>query len=565
MLDALAVGMCLYDEHDRAQVWNDTFLRIFPEHAGHIHRGEPYGDNLRRFYRQAGEPAQIERYVQAGIARHRQQFHPFDFTHHGRQVSVSSLPLAGIGRLRLWRQETAPREAQEGGARHGPVDTVSLLDRVPSGLMLCDGDGRILWANGTFATMYGLGDARAALGRTLQEVFHESWMRAGRGVVPPGVLQQVGMVREMMRFAGAPFELALPGGRHCRVAERPDAADAGHLYAHLDITELVRQRERLAHAEREARSHAEAAVRESALLQAVLRGMEQGLALVNDDGRVEYHNQRLPQLLGLPAEALHGQPQQDDIVRQLRERGDLEALTPEALALLLPATWDGPVPALVLRQRSSGRILEVGSVAVPGGGMLHTVADVTERYTHQQHIEHLASHDGLTGLLNRRRFMELLAAEIALAQRTGASMAVLYLDLDGFKPLNDTHGHAAGDRMLLHVAQVLTGLLREGDFAARLGGDEFAVLQRGVATREQAQSLAQRLRQSVQVPVQDQGLLLRIGISVGIALYPQDGTQPQALMIAADRAMYQAKGQARPPAAAAPSPLPGSGPLPDHT
>ena len=194
-----------------------------------------------------------------------------------------------------------------------------------------------------------------------------------------------------------------------------------------------------------------------------------------------------------------------------------------------------------MRQRPNGCILEIRSIPVTGGGLLRTYTDVTERHRHQQNIEHLASHDSLTGLYNRTKFMECLVAEVALARRQQGHLAVLYLDLDGFKPINDTHGHAAGDQVLVWVGQTLRRVARESDFVARLGGDEFAVLQRGIDDYEQAVVLAQRLADALSQPWTLGKLQVQVGASVGIELYPEHGGDPEALLAAADQAMYLVK------------------------
>ena len=194
-----------------------------------------------------------------------------------------------------------------------------------------------------------------------------------------------------------------------------------------------------------------------------------------------------------------------------------------------------------MRQRPNGCILEIRSIPVTGGGLLRTYTDVTERHRHQQNIEHLASHDSLTGLYNRAKFMECLVAEVALARRQQGRLAVLYLDLDGFKPINDTHGHAAGDQVLVWVGQTLRRVARESDFVARLGGDEFAVLQRGIDHYDQAVALAQRLADALSQPWTLGKLRVQVGASIGIALYPEHGMEADALLDAADQAMYLAK------------------------
>ena len=547
MLDGLGVAMCLFDTQDQTVAWNDTFLRYFPEHEGHVFVGEHYRHNLRRFYLSrlgAEEMAHIDEYIEAGIARHRHQAQPYVFTHSGRELLVSSLPIDGVGRLRLWRlhQDVQQEQAPTMPLPAGSGSPLSLLDRVPNGLMLCDATGRITWVNAAFAHMYRLRDPQAAVGATLAQVFHAAWSRVNAPDAE-ACTQGLQTLGEMLRFTGAPFELTLPGPRYCRVVARPDGAGAC-LYAHLDITELKRQQALLARAEAAARESAALLERESAILQTTLQSMDQGVAMVNAEGRVEFCNQRVFTLLDLPPEVLQNRPHVEDVIRYQRAQGEFDGLPPEAIAHFQPA-GGAPIPPLVVRRRPNGRILEIRSLPVQGGGMLRTFTDVTERHAHQQHMEYLASHDGLTGLLNRSKFMECMGAEVALARRMQSRFAVLYLDLDGFKPINDTHGHAAGDQVLVHVARTLRHVARASDFVARLGGDEFAVLLRGIDRREQALALAQRLSgvlaQPWQIQAQEQALSVCIGASIGLAMYPEHGEDPEALLANADRAMYLSK------------------------
>jgi diguanylate cyclase (GGDEF)-like protein len=563
MLDGLGVAMCLFDAQDHTVAWNDMFLRYFPEHEGHVFAGEHYRHNLRRFYLsrlEADEIAHIDEYIEAGIARHRHQAQPYVFAHRGRQLLVSSLPLNGVGRLRLWRlHQDVLHDQASTTPPPGSGSPLSLLDRVPNGLTLCDAAGRITWVNAAFAHMYRLRGPQAAVGATLAEVFHAAWLRVDTPDTA-ACTQGLQTLRDMLRFTGAPFELTLPGPRHCRVVARPGGAGEC-LYAHLDITELKHQQALLARAEAAARESAALLERESAILQTTLQSLDQGVAMVNAEGRVEFCNQRVFTLLDLPPEVLQNRPHVEDVIRYQREHGEFDGLPPEAIAHFQPA--DGaPIPPLVVRRRPNGRVLEIRSLPVQGGGMLRTFTDVTERHAHQQHIEYLASHDGLTGLLNRCKFMECMAAEASLARRMQSRFAVLYLDLDGFKPINDTHGHAAGDQVLVHVARTLRHVARASDFVARLGGDEFAVLLRGIDRQEQARALAQRLSgvlaQPWQIQAQEQALQVCIGASIGLAMYPEHGEDPEALLASADRAMYLSKTGQRTGSLARPLPTRGT-------
>lgn len=159
--------------------------------------------------------------------------------------------------------------------------------------------------------------------------------------------------------------------------------------------------------------------------------------------------------------------------------------------------------------------------------------------------EHLASHDDLTGLCNRYCFNRRLAEEIARAERNGLGFSLLYLDLDGFKPINDSYGHDVGDLLLKSVADRLRAEIRSVDLAVRLGGDEFAVLTMAGNGDDQAGVLVGRIEQAITAPhdvLDDRGNSLSIGVSIGVATYPLDGTDAETLMRVADTQMYRKKG-----------------------
>ncbi len=172
--------------------------------------------------------------------------------------------------------------------------------------------------------------------------------------------------------------------------------------------------------------------------------------------------------------------------------------------------------------------------------------EVTELRRAERELEHRASHDPLTGLPNRHQLQLDLQYAIAHATQTGEGLAVLYLDLDGFKEVNDRDGHDAGDHLLREVAQRLQQGLRQGDLVARVGGDEFVVLLPGCRDVEVARAVADDLRARLSPPCTLPDGLFRLDASVGIACFPADGTDPDALLAHADRAMYAAKRQRSP-------------------
>jgi diguanylate cyclase (GGDEF)-like protein len=157
------------------------------------------------------------------------------------------------------------------------------------------------------------------------------------------------------------------------------------------------------------------------------------------------------------------------------------------------------------------------------------------------HAEHASQHDALTGLPNRRVFARRLEHALKRARESGGRVAMLVIDLDDFKRINDTLGHAAGDRLLHFVAQRLQQSVRVGDTLARLGGDEFAAIFPDVANRAAAQARAERLARAFEASTEFQGHRLSISASIGLALYPDDGQDETRLYAAADRAMYASK------------------------
>ena len=167
--------------------------------------------------------------------------------------------------------------------------------------------------------------------------------------------------------------------------------------------------------------------------------------------------------------------------------------------------------------------------------------EVGERKQAEQRAHELSTRDALTGLVNRRSLIQQLEHAVAGAERSGAEFALLFLDLDKFKPINDQHGHEVGDELLRQVAARLLAAVRAADVVARLGGDEFVVLIEGRAAAANAARVARKIEQSQGKPYLIDGKQIKTACSIGIALYPQDGASAQALMKHADLAMYHAK------------------------
>jgi diguanylate cyclase len=173
--------------------------------------------------------------------------------------------------------------------------------------------------------------------------------------------------------------------------------------------------------------------------------------------------------------------------------------------------------------------------------LVKTQAELRGAQQREQRSRFLAFHDDLTALPNRRFFVERLRSALETQDASPVNVAVIYLDLDGFKALNDTYGHAIGDALLSLIATRLAHALRAEDLVSRLGGDEYACLITGVSCRERLQRIAMTLFEAVAAPFKLGELALNVRPSIGVATYPLDGTTVEALMQAADTAMYVAK------------------------
>lgn len=188
-----------------------------------------------------------------------------------------------------------------------------------------------------------------------------------------------------------------------------------------------------------------------------------------------------------------------------------------------------------------GRIIEVFATHHQVAGLVWMLRDISQRVAHEKTIRHQAHHDALTDLPNRSLLMDRLDQAIHRAHRNHHKVAVCYIDLDGFKTINDSLGHEEGDKLLIAVSARFKSCTREADTLARIGGDEFVILYEGVKTHDEILHLAERILYSVEDPIQIEDRSYYIGASIGISLYPNDGEDTSSLLRSADIAMYRAK------------------------
>lgn len=265
----------------------------------------------------------------------------------------------------------------------------------------------------------------------------------------------------------------------------------------------------------------------------VLRKSEDGTILECNEAFCEILGYDSPtELVGRPAEILYPEPEdREHFLEELHGNGKVRNLE------LRMRRRDG-TPVWVLDNATLVREPESDSRVV-----LSTVLEISERKSLESSLKKLAYHDPLTGLPNRRHLEEKAPQILALADRREGRLALFFLDLVGFKQVNDTWGHRTGDRVLVEVGHRLTDELRAADAVARVGGDEFAVLLAEVDDIPGVRKAARRLIERLEEPMEVNGIEVRVGARLGVALFPEHGEELEELLIRADRAVAQAKGQ----------------------
>jgi diguanylate cyclase (GGDEF)-like protein len=279
-------------------------------------------------------------------------------------------------------------------------------------------------------------------------------------------------------------------------------------------------------------------------LDSALNNMGEGLCMFDGDKRLVVCNDRYAKMYRLPPELLNAGTPHHEIIKHRITNGILKGPTSDHAANQLISVL-GALPADATSSRidelADGRLICVTRQPMARGGWVATHLDVTEQRRSEAKITYMAQHDALTDLPNRLLLRERLEQALARTNRGGPGLAVLMLDLDRFKEVNDTLGHPAGDTLLQAVAARLRECVREAAFIARLGGDEFAVIECVANPATEATALAERIRMALCEPFDLGDNQVITATSIGIAIAPGDGNDSEKILKSADLALYSAK------------------------
>jgi diguanylate cyclase (GGDEF)-like protein/PAS domain S-box-containing protein len=419
------------------------------------------------------------------------------------------------------------------GARAARAEILlrTAIESSPNGLCIFDADLKVVISNSHFAVMYGLDPGQTRPGTRLREILDS---RVAASCCPPDAAAYVADSLSKARSRETVDTVdELSNGNIIAVGRHP-MRDSGLIEVHRDITDA-----RLAEARAEA-ARQELIEKQYAIDQAVI------VAITDLRGRITYANDNFCEISGYLRAELLGQDH-----RILNSGTHSKEIFREMYRCIARGgVWRGEL----CNKSKSGRLYWVDTVITPQLGVdgkpiayMAIRIDITARKHAEAQISHAATHDALTGLANRAALLTRMNEALARVreQQCGA-LTVYILDLDGFKQVNDTLGHAAGDQLLKELAGRLRSSLRETDIVARLGGDEFAIIQTEASDqREAAIELAVRTLELVAKPFALEGQEVSVGTSIGIALAPANGIDAAGLLKKADLALYRVKSEGR--------------------
>jgi diguanylate cyclase (GGDEF)-like protein/PAS domain S-box-containing protein len=402
------------------------------------------------------------------------------------------------------------------------------LNNMDQGLCMFDADNRLVVWNRRYIDMYRIDPKRVWAGCSIRDLL-DARIAAGTFPLDPG-RYDTELRAALKQRQGLKKDVALDDGRVIAVVNQP-MDNGGWVATHEDITERKR-------AERELEQT-------RSFLDTVIENVPSPIIVKAVPGlRYVLINRAAEEYLGIGREAVLGKT-----AGQVMPKPSAEAIDQEDQKLLATGRISHAEEQAVMTPGNGTRIITTTRLPVIGSDgkpqyLISVVRDLTDTKRDEQRIAHMAHHDPLTDLPNRAAFNECISATIDLAAVSKENFALLCIDLDRFKMVNDVFGHSIGDDLLREVAARMQEAC-QGAFLARVGGDEFSVITPTGPQPANAEALAERLTEALDADIDIDGQALRVGVTIGVAIYPQDGADMTSLIGNADAALYRAKSEAR--------------------
>jgi diguanylate cyclase (GGDEF)-like protein len=532
-LDHLPVGICIFDSDLRLLSFNRFLVGMLDMPLSMFQTTLPTFEEMTRFNALRGEygPGDPEVQTQERVILARKgEAHHFQRTRpDGRVLDVAGAPLPSGGFVSIYSDVTES-QANQAALREQALYLRSVLDHLPQGISVFDAQLRLKCWNDTFLEVLELPPECARQDIPFEDLLMVPALRGEYG--PGDPFEQVAARRtKALEFQAHRFERTRPNGRTHLVEGRPmrmDSQTVGFVTSYTDITEQKSD-------ERELR-------RQSDVFQTLVDNIPGGVTLFGPDLRLLAYNKEYARLLDFPDELFEDNPTLERFFRFNAARGEYGQGDADVQVRQLLDRARQNQAHHFKRTRPDGTILEVRGLPLSDGGFVTIYTNVTEQHRAAEAIERLAHRDTLTALANRYTLEARLDQLVADAKRHERHLAVLFLDMDNFKAINDTLGHGIGDQFLSEVARRLSVTVRESDIVARLGGDEFVVVLADLLDDQDASNVATKIIDALNQPILLGSQSLRASASIGICFYPRDGSDRGALMQSADIAMYHAKG-----------------------
>jgi diguanylate cyclase (GGDEF)-like protein/PAS domain S-box-containing protein len=556
-LDAMEAGVVIFDPEDRMVLCNRSFRALYPWIDPDRTLGQSFESVLREAIARGDIPGvgcDVDAFVRTRMAQHRNPGPPIlRVMSDGRWRRISEQRLAdgsllgfSIDVTELVEKERALEEARA-EALQSRERLEDAIEALPDGFALYDAEDRLVVSNQRYREIYGLTAPAIRTGTTFEAILRYG---LARGQYPAAEGQELTWLEERLyrhRHADQPILQELPGNRWLRIEERTTRL-GGVAGVRVDVTELVQREQQL--------KQVNARLAESrAQLHAVIGTAMSAILTLDEAGAVLSANPATVAIFGWSEAELIGHDIRDLVPELLPGSG------PDPLTLLTACPGDAfraaAAPQDIRARHRDGRsvAVQLALSRLEVAGEARYVAlftDLSEREAYAQalrdanaQLAHLSETDALTGIANRRRFDRALHEDWQRSHRHGQPLSLLIIDVDHFKRYNDSLGHPRGDHCLREIAGVIKGCARRaGDLAARYGGEEFVLLLPHTAA-EEAQFIARSCIEALdaaELPHPDSPLSAHVTLSIGVAgAAAGNGGSPEALLEAADAAVYAAK------------------------